>query len=330
VVSISRVAGTKKSVKSLVTGVAGFIGSHLAEKLLAAGHDVVGVDNFLDNYPRPYKEKNLSGLHTKRSFKFVSSDLLDCDLRALLRDVSYVFHLAGQPGVRSSWGNEFARYTDNNIRSTQLLLETAKDMKLAKFVYASTSSVYGDTDDLPMREEGGTRPISPYGATKLAAEHLCHLYWKAFGVPTVSLRYFTVYGPRQRPDMFFHIFMRALRRGEEVALYDDGEQTRDFTFCTDIVDGTLGAAFYPGQGEVFNLGGGSEVSVLNAIALVEKISGRRANVKRYDRQKGDVRHTKARLDRAKSNLGYSPKVGLEQGLTEEWNWICAVHDAADS
>lgn len=313
-------------MKSLVTGVAGFIGSHLAEKLLAAGHDVTGIDNFLDNYPSPFKEKNLSAVAAHRNFTFVREDLLQCDLKSLLRDVSFVFHLAGQPGVRSSWGKEFARYTDNNIRSTQRLLEAAKDLRLTKFVYASTSSVYGDTDDLPMREEGSTRPISPYGVTKLAAEHLCHLYWKAFGVPTVSLRFFTVYGPRQRPDMFFHIFMRALTRGDEVPLYDDGEQTRDFTFCADIVDGTLAGAFYPGQGEVFNLGGGSEVSVLNAIALVETISGRKANLKRFDRQKGDVRHTKARLDRAKSQLGYSPKVGLEQGLTEQWDWICAAQD----
>jgi nucleoside-diphosphate-sugar epimerase len=313
-------------VKSIVTGVAGFIGSHLAEKLLAAGHDVIGIDNFLDNYPRRFKEKNLSEVTVHRNFTFIRDDLLQCDLKSLLRDVSYVFHLAGQPGVRSSWGKEFARYTDNNIRSTQLLLEAAKELKLTKFVYASTSSVYGDTDDLPMREEGGTRPISPYGATKLAAEHLCHLYWKAFGVPTVSLRFFTVYGPRQRPDMFFHIFMRALLRGDEVPLYDDGEQTRDFTFCADIVDGALAAAFYPGQGEVFNLGGGSQVSILNAIALVETMSGRKANLKRFDRQKGDVRHTKARLDRAKSKLGYAPKVGLEQGLIEEWNWICATQD----
>jgi UDP-glucose 4-epimerase len=313
-------------VKSFVTGVAGFIGSHLAEKLLAAGHDVIGIDNFLDNYAGSFKEKNLSELSVHGNFTFVRGDLLQCDLKNLLRDVSYVFHLAGQPGVRSSWGKEFARYTDNNIRSTQLLLEAAKELKLTKFVYASTSSVYGDTDDLPMREEGGTRPISPYGATKLAAEHLCHLYWKAFSVPTVSLRFFTVYGPRQRPDMFFHIFMRALLRGDQVPLYDDGEQTRDFTFCADIVDGTLAAAFYPGQGEIFNLGGGSEVSILNAIALVETMSGRKANLKRFDRQKGDVRHTKARLDRAKSQLGYLPKVGLEQGLTEEWNWICAAQD----
>jgi len=314
------------SVKSLITGVAGFIGSHLAERLLAAGHEVIGVDNFLDNYPRQFKEKNLADFAHREKFRFVSENLLQMNLSHLLGDVTYVFHLAGQPGVRASWGKEFTRYTENNIMVTQLLLEAAKDVRLAKFVYSSTSSVYGDTDDLPMREEGLTRPVSPYGASKLAAEHLCHLYWKAFAVPTVSLRFFTVYGPRQRPDMFFHLFMRALLRGDEVPLFDDGGQTRDFTYCQDIVDGVIAAAMYPGAGEVFNLGGGSEVGLLDAIALAEKISGRQAKLKPYDRQKGDVRHTNARIEQAKNKLGYSPKVGLEQGLANQWNWICATQD----
>lgn len=313
-------------MKTIVTGAAGFIGSHLIEKLLARGDDVIGVDNFLDNYPRRFKENNLASLVGHDRFKFVGADLLSIDLRNLLSDVAVVYHLAGQPGVRASWGREFNRYTENNIMATQQLLEAAKDLKLAKFVYASTSSVYGDTDDLPMREEGRTRPISPYGATKLAAEHLCHLYCKAFGVPTVALRFFTVYGPRQRPDMFFHIFMRALLRGEEVALFDDGEQTRDFTYCGDIVDGILGAAEYAGEGEVFNLGGGSEVSLLHAIAIAEKVSGRQARLKRFERQKGDVRHTSARLDQARSKLGYAPKIGLEEGLAAEWEWICRLKD----
>ena len=313
-------------MKTIVTGAAGFIGSHLVEKLLARGDDVIGVDNFLDNYPRRFKENNLASLVGHDRFKFVGADLLSIDLKNLLSDVAVVYHLAGQPGVRASWGREFNRYTENNIMATQQLLEAAKDVKLAKFVYASTSSVYGDTDDLPMREEGRTRPISPYGATKLAAEHLCHLYCKAFGVPTVALRFFTVYGPRQRPDMFFHIFMRALLRGEEVPLFDDGEQTRDFTYCGDIVDGILSAAAYSGAGEVFNLGGGSEVSLLQAIAIAEKVSGRQAQLKRLDRQKGDVRHTSARLDQARSKLGYAPKIGLEEGLAAEWEWICRLKD----
>ncbi len=308
-------------MKSVITGAAGFIGSHLTERMLAAGHEVVGVDNFLDNYPRRFKEHNLANFRDHPRFAFVGDDLLRTDLSRLLADATYVFHLAGQPGVRASWGKEFTRYTDNNITATQLLLEAAKEVPLAKFVYASTSSVYGDTEDLPMREDGLTRPVSPYGATKLAAEHLCHLYCKAFGVPTVSLRFFTVYGPRQRSDMFFHLFMRALLREDEVPLFDDGEQTRDFTFCRDIVDGIVAAAGYPGTGEVFNLGGGSQISLLDAIGLAEKITGRRAKLKRCDRQKGDVRHTQARLDRARDKLGYAPKIDLEQGLAEEWNWI---------
>jgi nucleoside-diphosphate-sugar epimerase len=308
-------------MKVLITGVAGFVGSHLAEKLLAEKYDVVGIDKFLDNYPRRFKQKNLEPFLKHTKFKFLEADLLQVDLRELLKDISYVFHLAAQPGVRSSWGDEFIQYSQNNIMATQLLLEASKESRVKKIVYASSSSVYGDTADLPMREEGNTRPVSPYGVSKLAAEHLCYLYWKAYGVPTVSLRFFTVYGPRQRPDMFFHIFMDCLRKNEEVPLYDDGEQTRDFTYCGDIVEGLLAAAVYPGAGEVFNLGGGTESSVLNAIHIVEKISGLKAKLKTFDRQKGDVRHTRARLDSATEKLCYCPKVSLEEGLAQEWHWI---------
>jgi nucleoside-diphosphate-sugar epimerase len=308
-------------MKVLITGVAGFVGSHLAEKLLAEKYDVVGIDKFLDNYPRRFKQKNLEPFLKHTKFKFLEADLLQVDLRELLKDISYVFHLAAQPGVRSSWGDEFIQYSQNNIMATQLLLEASKESRVKKIVYASSSSVYGDTADLPMREEGNTRPVSPYGVSKLAAEHLCYLYWKAYGVPTVSLRFFTVYGPRQRPDMFFHIFMDCLRKNEEVPLYDDGEQTRDFTYCGDIVEGLLAAAVYPGVGEVFNLGGGTESSVLNAIHIVEKISGLKAKLKTFDRQKGDVRHTRARLDSATEKLRYCPKVSLEEGLAQEWHWI---------
>ncbi len=311
-------------MRSLVTGAAGFIGSHLVEKLLKSGHAVIGVDNFLDNYPRHCKENNLAPFLRHPKFSFVAEDLTRTDVKRLLEGVDYVFHLAGQPGVRSSWGSEFARYTENNISATQLLLEAAKETKLRKFVYASTSSVYGDTSDLPMREDGLTRPVSPYGATKLAAEHLCHIYHKAYGLPTVALRFFTVYGPRQRPDMFFHIFMRALLTGDPVPLYDDGEQTRDFTYCGDIVDGLVNAAQYPGHGEVFNLGGGSQVSLLAAIALAERLAGTRAKLQRFDRQRGDVRHTRARLDLAREKLDYFPQVDLEKGLEQQWQWICSL------
>jgi UDP-glucose 4-epimerase len=311
-------------LKSLITGVAGFIGSHLAERLLSLGHQVVGIDKFLNNYPRDFKERNRAGFKSHPDFLFLEEDLLRLDLGALLRDVDYVFHLAALPGVRASWGAEFARYSENNIMATQLLLEACKSLPLRKVVYASSSSVYGDTDDLPMREEGMTRPVSPYGVSKLAAEHLCYLYWKGYGVPTVSMRFFTVYGPRQRPDMFFHILMRALLRGEPVPLYDDGEQSRDFTFCSDIVDGLIAAAFYPGSGEVFNLGGGTEASLLTVISMVENISGRRANLQRHDRQRGDVRRTQASTERARTRLGYIPRVGLAQGLALEWEWIQSI------
>jgi len=311
-------------MRSMITGVAGFIGSHLAEKLLELGHEVMGVDKFLDNYARDFKNLNLSRFVNHPSFKFINDDLVNIDLRQLLIQTDYIFHLAAQPGVRSSWGAEFSHYSHNNVLATQILLEACKQVKVRKFVYASSSSVYGDTDDLPMRESGGTRPVSPYGVSKLAAEHLCYLYWKAFGIPTVSLRFFTVYGPRQRPDMFFHILMHHLLLDEEIPLYDDGEQSRDFTYCSDIVNGLTAAAFYSGSGDVFNLGGGGEITVLKAIEMVEKISGRKVKLKRFDRQRGDVRRTRASLDLARKKLGYKPSILLEEGLTRQWEWISAL------
>jgi nucleoside-diphosphate-sugar epimerase len=311
-------------MRSIITGVAGFIGSHLAEKLLGLGHEVVGVDKFLDNYARHFKDSNLSHFANHPSFKFINDDLVNIELSQLLNQTDYVFHLAAQPGVRSSWGQEFSQYAHNNILATQILLEACKQANVRKVVYASSSSVYGDTDDLPMRENGGTRPVSPYGVSKLAAEHLCYLYWKSFGIPTVSLRFFTVYGPRQRPDMFFHILMRRLLLNDEIPLYDDGGQSRDFTFCADIVEGLTLAAFYPGSGEVFNLGGGGETTLLKAIRLTEKISGRKARLTRFDRQRGDVRRTRASLDGAKKKLGYRPSVSLEEGLSRQWEWMATV------
>ena len=308
-------------MKSVVTGAAGFIGSHLAERLLLEGHEVCGVDRFLPNYPRPFKERNLSGLTARPGFHFIEEDILRVDPVKLLQGVSYVFHLAGQAGVRSSWGREFDQYTDNNILATQKLLEACKGRELKKFVYASSSSVYGDTEDLPMREQSKPSPVSPYGVSKLAAEQLCYLYCKGFGIPTVSLRYFTVYGPRQRPDMFFHIFMHALLRNEEIPLYGDGTQSRDFTFCADIVEGTLAASAYPGSGEVFNLGGGSRATLLKVIEMLERISGKKARLKRTERQRGDVGHTEADLTRARERLGFCPRVALADGLAQEWDWM---------
>lgn len=308
-------------MRALVTGVAGFIGSHLAERLVEEGHEVLGVDRFLENYPPHLKQAHLSRLSDHARFRLVEGDLAALDLGPLVQDVSYVFHLAAQPGVRASWGREFAHYTHNNVLATQNLLEACKGKGIKKFVYASSSSVYGDTEDLPMRERGMTRPVSPYGVTKLAGEHLCYLYWKGFGVPAVSLRYFTVYGPRQRPDMGFHIFMRALLRDEEIPLYGDGSQSRDFTFCSDIVEGTVAAALYPGCGEVFNLGGGSRTTLNEVVRMLEEISGIKARLKRLAVPEGDVRHTEADLTRAKETLGFKPRCRLFDGLVQQWDWM---------
>src|SRR5262245_53405586 len=217
-------------MKALVTGAAGFIGSTLVERLLRDGADVVGIDCFTDYYPRAIKEHNLSVARTHAAFRFVEARLQDANLNALLADRTHIFHLAAQAGVRKSWGTDFTVYTVNNIDATQVLLESCVGRPIERLVYSSSSSVYGDDVPLPMREDALPQPLSPYGVTKLAAEQLCILYWQNFKVPTVSLRYFTVYGPRQRPDMGFHKFLLAVRRGEPIPVFGDGEQTRDFTY----------------------------------------------------------------------------------------------------
>jgi nucleoside-diphosphate-sugar epimerase len=308
-------------VKCLVTGAAGFVGSNLAERLVALGHEVVGVDCFLDYYPRAAKERNLRALRERSAFRLVEQDLSRADLAPLFAGIDWVFHQAAQAGVRASWGRDFEIYAIHNVLVTQRVLEAARDAKVGRFVYASSSSIYGDTDDLPMREGSLPRPISPYGVTKLAAEHLCWLYWRSYGVPTVSLRYFTVYGPRQRPDMAFHRFLKGALKGEEITLYDDGEQTRDFTFVSDVVAANIAAAECGGAGEVFNIGGGSEVSVNQVLETIARIAGKTLRVRREPRQKGDVRHTAADCTRAREMLGFRPAVALAEGLSLEWKWI---------
>jgi nucleoside-diphosphate-sugar epimerase len=310
----------------LVTGAAGFIGSHLCARLAELGHEVVGIDCFLDYYPRTVKERNLRSLSERPNVRLLEEDLSRADLAPLLAGVDWVFHLAAQAGVRASWGRDFAIYAIHNVLATQRLLEAARDAKVRRLVYASSSSVYGDTTDLPMREQSLPRPISPYGVSKLAAEHLCWLYWRNYGLPTVSLRYFTVYGPRQRPDMAFHRFLKGALRGEEITLYDDGEQTRDFTFVSDVVAANLAAAEHGEGGEVFNIGGGSEVSINHVLATIERLSGRTLRVRREERQKGDVRHTAADCTRARDALGFRPAVPLLEGLRRQWEWIQEEYD----
>jgi len=307
-------------VKALVTGVAGFIGSTLAESLVAAGHEVVGIDCYLDYYPREMKERNLAGLLAGDRFRFVEASLVDADVADLVCGVDWVFHQAAQAGVRSSWGEDFRIYSDNNVYATQRLLEACRGGTLSKFVYASSSSVYGDTDDLPMRETSMPRPVSPYGVSKLAAEHLVWLYSKNFGLPTVSLRYFTVYGPRQRPDMAFHRFIRAVIEDESIVLYGDGEQSRDFTFVADIVRANISAAEAPVSGTVYNLGGGSRTTVNEVIATIGRLVGREPRVDRRETQKGDVRHTAADTGAARREIGFAPEVSLDQGLERQVEW----------
>ncbi len=308
-------------MKALVTGVAGFIGSTLAERLLADGVDVVGIDCFTDYYPRAIKERNLSSLVSHARFRFVESRLQDAPLATLLADRTHVFHLAAQAGVRKSWGKDFAVYTVNNIEATQVLLEAAVHASLERLVYASSSSVYGDAVPTPMREDALPQPVSPYGVSKLAAEQLCHLYFVNYNVPTVSLRYFTVYGPRQRPDMAFHKFLRATLRSEPISVFGDGEQTRDFTFVHDAVSATIAAAIRGVPGRVYNIGGGSRVSVNQVLEIIGRVAGRRPTVNVDAAQKGDMRHTYADTTLARADLRFAPSVTLEQGLAAEYRWL---------
>jgi UDP-glucose 4-epimerase len=312
-------------VKALVTGVAGFIGSTLAEKLMADGADVVGIDCFTDYYPRPVKERNLSGLVAQPRFRFVEATIQHADLPVLLKDRTHVFHLAAQAGVRKSWGRDFAVYTVNNIEATQVLLEAAcAAPMLERIVYASSSSVYGDGVAMPMREDALPQPVSPYGVTKLAAEQLCYLYHVNYGAPTVALRYFTVYGPRQRPDMGFHKFLSAAIRNEPITVYGDGEQTRDFTFVHDAVAATAAAAVRGIPGRVYNIGGGSRVSINQVFKMIGRVSGRQPRIEMDPAQKGDMRHTYADTSLAQTDLGFRPTVGLEEGIAAEYRWLSGV------
>jgi nucleoside-diphosphate-sugar epimerase len=314
----------------LVTGVAGFVGSHLAERLLADGHEVCGIDAFIDYYPRSLKEKNLEGPRSWKGFTFIEGDLLTIDLPPLIEGVDWIFHQAAQAGVRSSWGTEFSRYVDCNVLATQRLLEAVVGLKgLQRFVYASSSSIYGDTKILPVMESVTPLPVSPYGMTKLAAEHLCTLYWRNFGVPTVSLRYFTVYGPRQRPDMAFHRFCKAILNREPVRIYGDGQQTRDFTYISDVVEANIRAATSPkAVGEIMNIAGGSQVSLKNVIELLGEISGFPIKIAFDANQHGDVHDTFGDTERARRVIGYAPRVALSEGLANEFAYITALYKNA--
>jgi UDP-glucose 4-epimerase len=307
---------------ALVTGCAGFIGSHLTESLLADGYEVVGVDCFNDNYSRADKQANLTRARDHAGFRLLPADLVTLDARSVLDECDVVFHLAGEPGVRTSWGARFDRFTHHNVTATQRLLEALPAGK--RFVYASSSSVYGDAETLPTAEEVTPRPLSPYGVTKLAAEQLCRLYHANHGHDTVSLRYFSVYGPRQRPDMAFRRFCEAILRGEPIALFGDGSQTRDFTFVADVVAATRAAGALPrGGGRVYNVGGGSRVSLAQTLEALAAIAGRPLDVRYGARESGDVRDTGADIARARADLGFEPAVALASGLAVEFEWVRA-------
>jgi nucleoside-diphosphate-sugar epimerase len=311
-------------LKALVTGAAGFIGSTLADALTTQGAEVIGLDCFTDYYAREIKESNLAPLQSRPGFTFIEDQLQSVPLDQILDGVTHVFHLSAQAGVRKSWGRDFLTYTTHNVDATQRLLEGVKDRALERFVYASSSSVYGDHVPIPMREDAMLQPVSPYGVTKLAAEHLCLLYATNYGVPAVSLRFFTVYGPKQRPDMGFHRFIRAALTGQPITLFGDGEQTRDFTFVDDIVAALIAAGERGRTGGVYNIGGGSRVSINHVLDLIGRITGRTLDIRREPAQKGDMRDTFADTSRAKTELGFVPSTSLERGLEAEARWLSTL------
>jgi UDP-glucuronate 4-epimerase len=308
-------------MRALVTGCAGFIGSNLTDALLQDGHQVLGVDCFNDNYGREQKRRNLEHALQWDEFDFVPLDLARGDLRELVDETEVVFHLAAEPGVRASWGQRFENYERNNITATQHLLEASRHTPERPFVYAGSSSVYGQAETFPTPEDTLPRPFSPYGMTKLAAEHLCSIYHGNFGVNAVTLRYFSVYGPRQRPDMAFNRFMFAALRDESMTVFGDGGQSRDFTFVGDVVAATRAAAETPAAiGGVFNVGGGNRVTLNEVLAMIEEIAGKPLDVQRTDTERGDVRDTGADTTRAQETLGFAPSTSLREGLEAEFAW----------
>jgi nucleoside-diphosphate-sugar epimerase len=313
--------------KIIVTGAAGFIGSHLVETLVQQGEEVVGIDEFNDYYNPWLKRKNIAHLHQSPNFTLIEGDIQFLDWQTLLQDVDIVYHQAAQAGVRASWGQGFRTYTERNINATQVLLEAAKDAEhLKRLVFASTSSVYGDAETLPTHEEIIPQPVSPYGITKLAAERLCGLYHKNFGVPVVALRYFTVYGPRQRPDMAFHKFFKSILQDQAIPIYGDGQQTRDFTFVSDAIAANLAAATIPqAVGEILNIGGGSRVVLAEVLDTMAEIVGKPIKKNYIEKAMGDARHTAADVSKAKKILGYQPHISLRDGLTQEWHWVKSLY-----
>lgn len=308
-------------MKAAVTGACGFIGSTLAERLVAEGWDVVGVDALTPYYDRAQKRQNVAQLTTGRRFTLVEADLLEADLDGILRDADVVFHLAAQPGVRLSWSTDFSTYSDHNIVATQRLLEAATSAGVGRFVYASSSSVYGNVATVPTPEDAPKRPFSPYGVTKYAGEMLCRAYGENFGLLTVSLRYFTVYGPRQRPDMAIHRMIESARQQTPFNVFGDGSHVRDFTFVGDVVEANVRAASATVEpGEVVNVAGGSSTTVRELLELVGEAVGQPVVADWQAQQPGDVHATGGDTSRAARVLGWSPRVTLPEGIAAQVEW----------
>jgi len=308
-------------MRVLVTGAAGFVGSNIVDQLLTDGFSVRGIDDFNEYYDPKIKWRNLTDAQLSPKFELVNGDLNSIsDLRSLIEDVDYIFHQAGQPGVRSSWGTEFGNYLQDNVLGTQRLLEACKSVNsIQKIIYASSSSVYGSAESSLTSENQIPKPLSPYGITKLAAEHLCSAYASQFGLPIVSLRYFTVYGPRQRPDMAIHRLLTCAREGTEFTLWGDGSFERDFTFIGDVVNANiLAAKGVTKPGEVFNVGGGNPIRMKNLIELIQEISGSVLNIKFSDNQPGDPASTSADSSRIHKVLGWQKTTMLDEGLRAQF------------
>ena len=305
-------------MRALVTGAAGFIGSHLAETLCETGWHVRGIDAFTDYYDVHLKRDNVSRLAQHPRFELVEADLTDAELQPVVEDVDVVFHQAGQPGVRLSWSTEFPKYVSRNVLATHRLLESCRTSSIRRFVYASSSSVYGNAIAYPTTEQTLPSPHSPYGVTKLAGEHLCGLYAANWGMPTVSLRYFTVYGPRQRPDMAMHRFLVSALTDAPIPRFGDGEQVRDFTYVHDVVRANMLAAEADlSPGEMMNVAGGGSVTVNKLIELLGELVGAPLRVDQQEEQAGDVRRTAGAIDRAGQLLGWAPETSLRDGLTAQ-------------
>jgi nucleoside-diphosphate-sugar epimerase len=306
---------------AVVTGAAGFIGSHLADALCGSGHRVLGIDCFTDHYERSNKRHNIEALESTKNFSLSTTDLRSGALEPLLDGADVVFHLAGQPGVRQSWSDGFADYCSHNILATQLLLEAAKSCGSPRVVFASSSSVYGDAPSYPSSETDLPRPFSPYGVSKLAAEHLCGLYATNFALSTVVLRYFSVFGPRQRPDMAIRRVIDAAVQGRSFNLYGSGGQSRDFTYVQDVVAATLAAATADLEpGTILNIAGGASTSMTELLQLISEVAELPIAIERSPVEAGDVDRTSGKIEAARLSLGWSPRVSLREGLTEQVAW----------